>query len=177
MLSICDHAPDTKSFWHDAFHITDDDIFAFAAEKNVLGDCNVNLSAAEKELLLCHHRLSHASTSWLQPMMRTKQWLRVHHSTESLHQGQFLSCREKRTGSCKLTGLRCAACLASKATTHSAGARHQSHDTPSEPCLQKLLERLNGERNKKLKRGGTRQGDCVSAYHYISVVQGHLEHT
>ena len=41
-LSICDHAPDTKSFWHDAFHITYDDIFAFAAETNVLDGSNVN---------------------------------------------------------------------------------------------------------------------------------------
>ena len=69
LLSICDHAPDAKSFWHDAFHITDNDVFAFAAEKNVLDESNVNLSAAEKELLLWHQRLSHASTSWLQPMM------------------------------------------------------------------------------------------------------------
>ena len=75
LLSICDHAPDTKSLWHDAFHITDDDAFIFAAEKNVLDERNVNLSAAEQELLLWHHRLSHASTSWLQPLMRTKKWL------------------------------------------------------------------------------------------------------
>ena len=177
LLSICDHAPDAKSFWHDAFHITDNDVFAFAAEKNVLDESNVNLSAAEKELLLWHQRLSHASTSWLQPMMRTKQWLRVHHSTESLHQGPFLPCKENRTATCKLTGLRCAACLASKATTRSAGARHQSHDTPSKPRLQKLSERLNGERDKKLKRGDTRRGDCVSADHYISSVPGRLEHT
>ena len=110
-------------------------------------------------------------------MMRTKQWLRVHHSTESLHQGPFLPCKEDRTATCKLTGLRCAACLASKATTRSAGARHQSHDTPSKPRLQKLSERLNGERDKKLKRGDTRRGDCVSADHYMSSVPGRLEHT
>jgi len=61
-VSICDHAPDAKSFWHDAFHITDNDVFAFAAEKNVLDESNVNLSAAEKELLLWYQRLSHAST-------------------------------------------------------------------------------------------------------------------
>ena len=33
LLSICDHAPDTKSFWHDAFHVTNDTVCAFAAEK------------------------------------------------------------------------------------------------------------------------------------------------
>ena len=131
LISIYDHAPDTQNLWHDAFYINDDDVFVFAAEKNVLDESNVNLSAAEKELLLWHHRLSHASTSWLQPLMRTKKWLQANQSSESLHQGPFLPCREKRTGSCKLTGLRCAACLASKATTRSAGARHESHDTPS----------------------------------------------
>ena len=43
-----------KSFWHDAFHTTDDDVFAFAAETNVPDGSNVNLSASEKELLLWH---------------------------------------------------------------------------------------------------------------------------
>ena len=85
LLSICDHTPDTKSIRHDAFHITDDNIFAFADEENVLNKSIVNLSAAEKELLLWHHHLSHASMLWLQPMMRSKKWLRVHHSEESLH--------------------------------------------------------------------------------------------
>ena len=75
LLSICDHAPDTKSFWHDAFHITDDNVFAFAAEENVLDESNVNLSAAEKELLLWHHGLSHASILWRQTMTRSKKWL------------------------------------------------------------------------------------------------------
>ena len=36
LLSICDHSPDTKSFWYDAFHITDDNVFAFAAERLIL---------------------------------------------------------------------------------------------------------------------------------------------
>ena len=56
-------------------------------------------------------------------------------------------------------------------------ARHQSHDTPSQPRLQRLSERLNGEREKKLKRGNTERGDCISADHYISAVPGRLEHT
>ena len=76
LLSICDHAPDTQSLWHDAFHITDDDAFIFAAEKNVLDESNVNLSAAEKVLLLWHHRLSYTTTSWLQSLMQTKKCCR-----------------------------------------------------------------------------------------------------
>ena len=159
-----------KSLWHDAFCITDNDIFAFATQSNVLDASNVNLLMAEQELLLWHHRLSHARLPWLQPLMQTKKWLTVDHSSESLHQGPFLPCRNTRTGSCKLTGLRCAACLASKASTQSAGARHESHNTPSRPHLKKLSERINGEREKKLKRGDIRRGDGVPADHYISAV-------
>ena len=177
LLNTCDHAPDVKSFWHDAFDISSNDVFTFAAEKNVLDGSNVNLSAAEKELLLWHQRLSHASISWLQPLMRTKKWLRANDSTESLHQGPFLPCNETRTATCKLTGVRCAACLTSKATTRSAGARHQSHDTPSQKSLDKLHKRVNGDRSKKLKRGDVERGDCISADHYISAVPGRLEHT
>ena len=177
LLSICDHASDVRSFWHDTFDISENEATAFTASKSVLDSNNANLSAAEKELLLWHHRLSHASMPWLQPLMRTKKWLRVNHSTESLHQGPFLPCREERTASCQLNGIRCAACLASKATTRSAGARHQSHDTPSQQSLELLHKRLNGLRSKKLKEGDVERGDCVSADHYISAVQGRLEHT
>ncbi|KAL7524937.1 hypothetical protein ACHAXR_002552, partial [Thalassiosira sp. AJA248-18] len=109
--------------------------------------------------------------------MRTKKWLKVNHSMESLHQGPFLPCKEQNTASCSLNRLRCAACLASKASTRSAGAHHESHDTPTQSRLQKLGERVNGERGKKLKRGHTERGDCISADHYISAVPGRLEHT
>jgi len=176
LLKICDDdASDIKCFWTKAFHISNEDTFAFAAaEKSVLDSDNANLTAAEKELLLWHQRLSHASISWLQPLMRTKKWLRVNHSTESLHQGPFLPCKEARTASCPTTGIRCAACLASKATTRSAGARHESHDTPSQKSLDKLASRVNGERTKKLKRGDVERGNCISADHYISLVVGCL---
>ena len=43
--------------------------------------------------------------------------------------------------------------------------------------MKKLSERVNGEREKKLKRGDTLRGDCISADHYISAVPGRLEHT
>ena len=138
LLSISDEAPESKSFWHDAFHITDNDVFAFAAETNVLDEKNANLTKAEKELLLWHDRLSHASIWWLQPLMRTRKWLKDNHSMESLHQGPFLPCKEQTTASCSLNRLRCAACLASKATTRSAGARHESRDTPTQSRLQQL---------------------------------------
>jgi len=46
--------------------------------------------------------------------------------------------KEEQTASCSVDGLRCVARLASKATTCSAGARHESYDTPSQSRLKKL---------------------------------------
>ena len=177
LLDIFDEPPLHRSMWHDAFHITGDAVQAYALEKHVLDESNANLSASQKELLLWHHRLSHASISWLQPLMRTKKWLKSQQSATALHTGPFLPCQEKRTATCSTNGLRCAACLASKATIRSAGARHESHDTPSRPQLQKLAQRVNGQYPKRLKRGHLNRGDCVSADHYMSSVPGRLEHT
>jgi len=85
LISTCDQAPDEKSFWHDVFHINDDDIFAFVAKKSVLDEKNINLSNSEKELHLWHHGLSHTLVLWIQPLMRTKKWLKTKYSFESLH--------------------------------------------------------------------------------------------
>ena len=54
LLKICDDdAPDIKCFWTKAFHISNEDTFAFtAAENSMLDSDNANLTAAEKELLL-----------------------------------------------------------------------------------------------------------------------------
>ena len=150
---------------------------SYSTSTNVLDGANVNLAAIEKELLLWHQRLSHASISWLQPLMRTKKWLKDHTSPACLHQGPFLPCKIKRTASCSTTGMRCAACLAAKASTRSAGARHESHATPTQSTLEKLSRRVNGEHQKKLKRGDLMPGDCVSTDNYMSAVEGRLEHT
>ena len=116
---------DRQNLWHAAFHSSEQQVVAFSTKSNVLNKENENLSHAEKELLLWHHRLSHASLSWLQPLMRTKKWLATNDSTNALHIGPFLPCREKKTGTCKLTGVRCAACLAAKASTHTSSfTRH-----------------------------------------------------
>jgi len=44
--------------------------------KNILGEENTNLSISQKELLLWHQCLSHASFGWVQTLMRKKQWLK-----------------------------------------------------------------------------------------------------
>ena len=174
LLKVCKDTPEQRILWHDAFSRQ---MHSYSASTNVLDSDNVNLSAAEKELLLWHNHLSHASVSWLQPLMRTKKWLKDHTSPACLHQGPFLHCRQERTTSCSTTGVRCAGCLAAKASTRSAGARHESHDTPTQSQLEKLTRRVNGERAKKLKQGDLERGNCVLCDHYMSAVEGRLEHS
>ena len=67
-------------------------------------------------------------------------------------------------------GIRCAACLAAKASTCSTGAQHEYHDTPTPAQLQQLAEQVNGTYNKQLKRSHVERGDCVLTDHYISAV-------
>jgi DNA mismatch repair ATPase MutS len=94
--------------WVFTFDFSQDDALAYPT---ILADMNTNLSAAQKEVLLWHHKLSHASTSWIQLLMRDKLWLRdKDNSTSSLHSGPFLPCRHKGPV-CNINGLKCTACL------------------------------------------------------------------
>ena len=163
-----DSAP--RSFWSDAFAFTATDV-----SQSVLDDSNVNLSAAQKETLLWHHRLSHASISWIKLLMRDRKWLKDHYDETSLHQGPFIPCKHPRSSVCDTSSLKCTACLCAKAHVRSPAATKpitSANDT-------KFVERINsGEKNKKkLKRSHTHRGDCVSADHYMSGVPGRLPHT
>ena len=60
-----------KNFWADAFAYTSSDIRGVSSD-NLLHMKNSNLSASQKEVLLWHYRLSHASTSWIQLLMRDR---------------------------------------------------------------------------------------------------------
>jgi hypothetical protein len=55
------------SFWNEAFGLTMDNS---REVKNILGKDNTNLSASQKEVLLWHQRLSHASIQWVQILMQ-----------------------------------------------------------------------------------------------------------
>ncbi len=90
MLSTIGNTAGESSFWTKAFDFTSNDARAFPM---LLSDSNVNLNASQKELLLWHHKLSHASISWIQLLMRDRKWLRDRNDGEiSLHSGPFLPC-------------------------------------------------------------------------------------
>ena len=166
------HKTIARSFWSDAFAYSADDAKAFTT---VLEPSNQNLSASQKEVLLWHHRLSHASLSWIQLLMRDRKWLRDNTTPAALHQGPFIPCKEPRGPVCATGGLKCAACLAAKARVRSPAADRAVSHTGAR--LDKFAARLEGRRIKRLKRGHTLRGDCISADHYISAVPGRLPHS
>ena len=128
LLSCCEN--DTSCFWSSAFDVSDSTTLSFALSQSVLTQDNNNLSASQKELVLWHQRLSHASISWIQPLMRDRKWLKSDYSENSLHQGPFIPCKELRTPKCDAQGLKCAACQMAKACTRSPGS-HELHGAPA----------------------------------------------
>ncbi len=74
------------SFWTEAFSFTVDNLCQM---KNILVDNNTNLSASQKELLLWHQHLSHASIRWVQSLMQKKKWL-TSEGNKSMHSGPFI---------------------------------------------------------------------------------------
>jgi hypothetical protein len=125
---------------------------------------NTNLSLSQKEVLLWHQRLSHASIKWIQGLMRDRKWLQDNANKGSLHDGPFLLCKNSRASSCNVTALKCAACLCAKASTRSPT------NTPTQPTR-------NTTKPQILKRGHLEPGDCISIDQYVSKVQGRLPHT
>ena len=169
LLPCCENA--ASCFWSNAFKFSDSTTLSFSINHSVLMQYNDNMSESQKELILWHQRLSHASISWIQPLMRDHKWLKSNYSENSLHQGPFIPCKELRTTKCNTQGLKCAACQMAKACTRSPGS-HESHDAPANNVRHNFDQILEGKKIKQLKRGHTRPGDCVSADHYISAVTG-----
>ena len=84
----------------DAFAFSATDTSLIGTTENLLNKLNRNLSPAQKETLLWHQRLSHASILWIQLLMRDRKWHRDHHSPSSLHQGPFIPSKEPRGPTC-----------------------------------------------------------------------------
>lgn len=156
-----------QSFWATTFDFSSTDALAYPT---LLADSNVNLTAAQKEVLLWHHKLSHASINWIQLLMRDKKWLQDKaNDGASLHTGPFLPCRA-RGPSCDIESLKCTACLCAKAQrrTTTTTTRRDPDD------LLRFKQQLNGERTQVLKRNHVAPGDCISADHYLSPINGRL---
>ena len=62
-----------RDTWANAFVYSSSAPTEFASQHRVLGADNTNLSASQKEAMLWHQRLSHASMSWIQLLMRDRK--------------------------------------------------------------------------------------------------------
>jgi hypothetical protein len=143
------------SFWTEAFSFSVDNLCQM---KNILGDNNINLSASQKELLLWHQRLSHASIGWVQSLPRKKQWL-TSEGNKSMHSGPFIVTKNNAP-TCDVSRLKCAACFCTKATIK----------TLTSTNLRQSIKR------GLLKTDDLTPGACILADHYFSLVHGRFSH-
>ena len=146
-------------FWHRcfSFHGTDEDLWT----RNVLDARNQNITAAQKEILRWHHRLSHACLATIHNLCRQKRQLRKATKPGDLQpvlDGPTLPCTFN-VPSASCVGLLCAACETSKATRKSPTIRPTSSRAPKEMVL---------------KEGHLDPGDCVSCDHFFSPVAGRI---
>eukprot|EP00804_Cyclotella_cryptica_P001528 CCRYP_003749-RA/>CCRYP_003749-RA protein AED:0.13 eAED:-0.00 QI:0/0/0/1/0/0.33/3/0/1355 len=150
--------PAPHCFWTRcfSFHASDRDIWA----RSILAASNQNLSLAQKELLLWHHRLSHAGLSTIQNISRQRQTLTPSSTDElvRLRDGPILPCTYN-IPSTSCDHLLCAACEISKATRRAPTIRSSRNQAP---------------RQMVLKEDHVKPGDCVSCDHFISPVPGRI---
>ena len=148
-------------FWSDAFGYSIQAYKEIFEIKSVLHQTNSNLSSSQKEVLLWHQRLSHASTTWIQTLKRDRKWLPdTNHVDATLHSGPIIVTKS-HAPHCVVSHIKCAACLFAKASTRSPPT-----------MAPRLLSK-----NLTLKTNHLALGDCISADHYFSPVQGRLLHT
>ena len=149
-------------FWSAAFAFSAANLHDLNTIRNVLHRTNSNLSYSQKELLLWHQRLSHASTKWIQALMSDRKWLN-NDENHPLHSSPLLTTKMgSRAHCCDRSTLLCAACLYAKASV-----RSPSNQAPRPAPTNKNI----------LKSGHLRPGDCLSVDHYFSPIVGWLPHT
>jgi hypothetical protein len=148
-------------FWNNAFGFEAESFQEINTMKTILHQNNVNLSASQKELLLWHQRLSHASVNWVQTLMREQKLLPGSADNKNaLHSGPFIPMKSLAQV-CNTSTLKCAACLFAKASTK----------------LPVNLAPRASPKNHILKQDHLQPGDCISADHYFSPILGCLPHT
>ena len=92
IIPLAHEASSKQCFWTKAFGFSADSFQDLNLIRNVLHQTNTNLSQSQKELLLWHQRLSHASVKWIQALMRDQKWLpsNVSKNEPALHSGPFI---------------------------------------------------------------------------------------
>jgi hypothetical protein len=127
---------------------------------NVIAANNQNLTAAQKELLRWHHRISHAGLSTIHNLCRQKRQPKVESVGDlvPIRDGAMLPCTFN-VPSCSREGLLCAACMTANATRRA-------------PCINSSTSKP--EKEKVIKADDTKPGDCISCDHFSSPVKGHV---
>jgi hypothetical protein len=150
-------------FWNEAFGFSVDNFYKINAVKSLLHQANTNLLASQKELLLWHQRLSHASVKWVQKLMWDRKWLPGTADNETaLHSGPFIPTKKGSCAQlCNTSTLKCTVCLYAKASTRSP------ENLAPRPSSKKQV----------LKQDHLKHGDCISADHYFSLIIGWIPHT
>jgi hypothetical protein len=150
-------------FWNEAFGFSVENFHEINAVKSLLHQANTNLSASQKELLLWHQRLSHASVKWVQKLMHDRKRLPGTADNETaLHSGPFIPTNKgSHAQLCNTSTLKCTACLYTKTST-----RSPENLAPKPPFKKQVL-----------KQDHLKPGDCISANHYFSPIIGRIPHT
>jgi hypothetical protein len=114
---------------------------------------NQNLTAAKKELLVWHHKLSHASLSTVHSLCRHKRMSKDVTVSDFVpyRDGPFLPCSHKIPDNV-CANLLCAACCIAKAKRRA-------------PAVQTITA---ASKEMSLKVDDLQPGDCISCNHYIS---------
>jgi hypothetical protein len=149
----------TNCFCNAAFGFFANNSKKINAIKSTSLQSNTNLSHSQKDLLLRHQQLSHTSISWIQSIMRKKTFLPCIGNESALHSGSLIKTK-RYAPTCETSKLKCAACLYAKASV-----RSPSNQPP-----------LHSVKNKTLKTNHLKPGNCISADHYFSPIQGHLSY-
>ena len=119
----------------------------------ILSDQNLNLSPAQKELLLWHNRLGHAGFAWIQSLMRPRKGVEGDPSEPA-----FIPTKYPQTAKLRQEEYpNCAACLMAKAHRKSPGDK-RSISVP--------------HREQALKREHLVPGECVSADQFTTTTPG-----
>ena len=158
ILPLVDSVSTTAGFWNECFGFNSEMRDAWA--RGALDAQNQNLSAAQKELLLWHQRLSHVNLAKIQNLARQKRRAKKVSCAEelvALRDGPSLPCTHN-VPNAVCNNLICAACAISKATR-----RKPSIGSTSGPT-----------RKKVLKENDLHPGDCISCDHYVSPVPGRV---
>jgi hypothetical protein len=134
--------------------LTFQDTLAFTSTKpiftSVADETNQNISYAQKELLLWHHKLCHCDLQRVQTLLQQPQ--------EGSGHRQVLFPKRKEASSCN--PVLCAACQVGKQTRESSGFSRSNQPASGQDLTPQRIP-----------------GECVSIDQYISALPGRLKKT